>query len=103
VNPAALALGALVPLLVARVEALRVRVAAGDGTAWAELVSTADLLLRLEAATAPGAGGALLTTSQLAQRMGVSAKTILRARKRGQLEPAAQLGQRGRAALRWSG
>jgi excisionase family DNA binding protein len=50
--------------------------------------------------TVPGADGRLLTTKELASAMAVSPRTVLRKRKRGELQ-AVQLGQRGRAALRW--
>jgi hypothetical protein len=45
--------------------------------------------------------GELLTTKSLAEKFGVSPRTILRRRKRGELTPALELGQRGRAAVRW--
>ena len=51
--------------------------------------------------TAPGAGGELLTTAQMAARLQIAPKTLLRRAKKGQLEPI-RLGQRGRGALRWA-
>jgi hypothetical protein len=69
---------------------------------WPDVAMLAAHLATITAATAPGAGGELLTTSQLAQHYNVSPRTILRKKKRGELAPAAQLGRRGKSALRWT-
>jgi hypothetical protein len=50
----------------------------------------------------PGASGELLTTKELAERIGVSPRMLLKRRKAGQATPALVLGKRGRAAIRWS-
>jgi hypothetical protein len=83
----------------ARVAELEQRLDAGDAAAWAEYRETAVALAAL--AERAHRSGDLLTTGQLAQQLGVSSKTVLRRRASGQLKPAAVLGQRGRAALRW--
>jgi hypothetical protein len=112
VNPAAL-LRRVETKLVERLERLEERLNLGSGkpelnletrdvdAAWVEYAQIGAALATITAATTPGAGGRLLTTSELAAAYGVSKKTILRKRKAGVLNPAAQLGERGRAALRW--
>ena len=45
--------------------------------------------------------GELLSTKDLADRLGVTPKTLLRRRAKGELKPALELGERGRAAFRW--
>jgi hypothetical protein len=52
---------------------------------------------------APERRGALLTTAQMAERMNVTPKTLLRRKARGLIRPAMVLGKRGSGALRWSG
>jgi predicted DNA-binding transcriptional regulator AlpA len=76
---------------------------AGDRSGWEEYVRLAASLAALGQVTRPEHGGPLLTTEAMAARLGVSSRTILRRRKRGELTPAVQLGKRGRAALRWRG
>ena len=83
-------------LLVARLAVLEARIGGGDETAWPDYLDTLNALVRVRAETAPGAG-ALLTTAQLAERLGWSEKTVRRRWKKGQLSPAFQDGK----ALRW--
>ncbi len=78
-------------------------VEAGDTSAWPDYLATAAALAALEPTTRPEKTGRLLTTQEMARKLGVSSRTVLRKRKRGELTPAVQLGRRGRAALRWSG
>lgn len=86
--------------LVERLEQLETKLTAGDETVWTEYAHLAAALAALAPATAPGAGGELLTTRQLAERLQVHPKTVLRRAKAGQIEPV-RMGQRGRGALRW--
>jgi hypothetical protein len=51
--------------------------------------------------TAPGAGGELLTTRQMAARLQLSPRTLLRRAKAGKAEPI-RFGERGRGAVRWA-
>ena len=60
-------------------------------------------LISVMAQTAPGARGELLTTKGMAARLNVAPKTLLRWKAAGKVRPAQQLGQRGRAAIRWRG
>jgi hypothetical protein len=85
-----------------RLEQLRTRIESGDESAWSEYPTVAVALARLAVLAAPGARGEFLDTKTMAQRLGVSPKTLLRNRKKpGGVQPALVLGQRGRAALRW--
>lgn len=86
--------------LVGRVEQLEQRLDAGEDV-WHELIEAAQALAAFASATAPGAGGELLTTAQLAERLQVSVRTVRRRVKTGELKPI-RLGERGRGALRWA-
>jgi hypothetical protein len=97
-----LALDRFAAVALRRLEALRVRVEAGDEAAWPAYCETATALAAVVGQTAPGSGGKLMTTRELADAIGVSPKTVLRRRKAGRLTPALELGQRGSAALRWA-
>jgi hypothetical protein len=84
----------------ARIRELDGRLDAGEDV-WPAYLETLRTLTAVMAAETPGAGGRLLTTAELAGVMNCSPKKILRLRKAGRIQPAQQLGQRGRAALRW--
>ena len=88
-------------LLEQRLESLEARIRGGDEGAWGEYVATAQALVAVLSDAAPGAGGRLLTTAELAKLLNVSPKVVLRRRKSGELAGAIQLGKRGRGALRW--
>ena len=62
---------------------------------WRLLKAAADLEQRLT----PGSHGELITTAELAQRLSVSPKTVLRRRKTGTLTPALAAGK----LIRWKG
>jgi hypothetical protein len=87
------------PLLEKRLGDLEGRIRDGDESCWPEYLATVQALAAALAHTAPGAGGALLTTAQMAARLQISPKALLRRKK--ELEPI-RLGKRGRAALRWA-
>jgi hypothetical protein len=86
-----------------RLAQLEERLTRGDDTAWPEYATAAASLATVSAQLSPEATGRLLTTGELATRIGVSPKTILRRKARGQLKPALVLGKRGRGAIRWRG
>jgi hypothetical protein len=73
----------------------------GDAGIWLEYLATLDTMVGVLVQLRPEAGGSLLTTKQMAERLGVQPKTVLAMRKRGQLRPAREIGKRGRAAIRW--
>jgi hypothetical protein len=103
VNQLQLALGRAQRRLLERLEQLEERIADEHEDAWPEYRDLATALAAVAAQLAPGARGELLTTEQMAARLGISSKTLLRRRARGQVKAPVQLGQRGRAALRWRG
>jgi len=72
-----------------------------DPTDWDAYISAVIALTAALASTAPGAGGRLLTTGELARLLHVSPKTVLKKRRTGELTPALTLGARGRSAIRW--
>ena len=90
-------------LLEGRLAELEDRLAAGDESAWPAYCEAIRTLAVLVEQTAPGARGEFLTTKQLAERIGIAPKTLLRRRARGQVQPPLVLGKRGRAAIRWRG
>jgi hypothetical protein len=98
VTPTTLALARAERRLLARLEELEARLDT-DVSAWPAYCEAAATLATI--ARQARESGALLTTGQLAEQLGVSSKTILRRRKAGEITPAMQLGERGRAALRW--
>jgi excisionase family DNA binding protein len=100
VTPAILVLRRAEPLIVGRMEELEPRLSQDDSAAWLEYGQLAANLAAIVVQTAPGAGGRLMTTAEMAAALGVTSKTVLRKRKDGELT-AIQLGKRGRAALRW--
>jgi Transcriptional regulator, AbiEi antitoxin len=86
----------------ARLAELEVRLS-DEPALWPEFAQLAAALAVIMPALRPEARGGLLTTSELAAKLGVSSRTLLRRRKAGALTPAVELGKRGRAALRWNG
>lgn len=88
--------------LTERLEQLEARLAGGDETAWSAYCEAAASLAAIAPLMVPGADGRLLSTAEMAERLGVAPKTLLRRKAKGEVMPAVQLGQRGRAALRWA-
>jgi hypothetical protein len=80
-----------------RLDDLERRIDAGDESAWAELLPTLEAAARLDACLTPGAHGELISTKELAARLGVTPKTILKRKGKGQLTPALQRGR----LIRW--
>jgi hypothetical protein len=66
-------------------------------------LETLNALARLVPLLAPGAHGELLTTKAMAERLGISPKTLLKRKASGEIHPAVQIGARGVAAIRWRG
>jgi excisionase family DNA binding protein len=86
--------------LLARLAVLERSLAADEGTGWPDYLDTLRALAALAPLLVPGADGRALTTAEMAERLGISSRTLRRHRKAGTVE-AVQLGERGRAALRW--
>jgi hypothetical protein len=81
-----------------RLDELERRLEAGDEAAMAEYRETAQALAVITPALAPERGGSLLTTAQMAERLAISPKTLLKRKARGEIQPALTRGK----FIRWS-
>jgi hypothetical protein len=70
-----------------------------DDAAWGEYIATASALADTFAQIEPGRGGELLTTAEMAGRLGITPKTLLRHKATGSVKPAVQRGK----LIRWRG
>jgi hypothetical protein len=82
-----------------RLAQLEDRVQNGDETAWSAYAETVRTLALLLPTLAPEHRGELLTTAEMAARMGIKPKSLLRRKARGQIRPAIQAGK----LIRWKG
>ncbi len=96
---ARVALAKAAPLLLKRLGRLQERLEAGEEGVWPDFLETVKVLAGLTPASQPGSDGAMLTTKDMAERLGISPKTLLRRRKNGEIRPAVQRGK----LLRWTG
>jgi hypothetical protein len=80
-------------LLASRLERLEARLQDDDAAVWTEYRETAAALAQVFAHVAPGRRGELLTTEQMAERLNLSPKTLLKRKARGELRPALQRGK----------
>ena len=85
--------------LVDRLADLEARLDAGDAAAWDAYVVTLTALLGVLEQVAPGTRGELLTTAQMAERLGIAPKTLLKHKAAGAVKPALQRGK----LIRWKG
>lgn len=95
---ARVALGKAEAVLAERLESLRLRLTT-EPALWPEFCDAARALAAIAPATAPEATGAMLTTEQMAERLGLSVKSLLKHKKQGSIRPAVEKGK----LLRWSG
>ena len=95
----ALQLERAVRLVAIRLAELEERVQRGDADAWPDFLATAEALATLLPVIAPGRHGELLTTEQMAKRLAISPKTLLKRRARGEIRPALSKGK----LIRWRG
>jgi hypothetical protein len=105
-EPIGMSASALAPLLdrsvrrvAARLSELEARVATGEESAWPAFLEAAKALALLLPAQAPERHGSLLTTAEMAARLGITPKTLLRHKTKGTLRPALQRGK----LIRWRG
>ena len=84
-------------ILVDRAGELRARLP-GEPALLVEYCEVVKALAAILPATAPGASGELLSTEEAAARFGISAKTLLRRKARGEVKPMIERGK----FLRWS-
>lgn len=96
-----------VALLETKLGRLERRLRDGDETALGDYCLVAQTLAAVSAHAAPGAGGKLVSTKELGTLMGLSSKTLLRRKAKGQIKGAVQLeggspvkGKHG-SAVRW--
>lgn len=87
-------------LLIERVAELEARLRQGDEAAWPHYLATLDSLAMVLGHVSPGRREDLLTTSEMAARLNISTKTLLRRKSRGDIRPAVQYGKR---LIRWRG
>jgi excisionase family DNA binding protein len=85
--------GRLEPLLVRRIERLAMAVERGDESAWRPLCESLVALEALGRVTLPERRGALLSVGELAERLGVTAKSARRMVAEGRLRPAVRAGR----------
>jgi hypothetical protein len=101
-SPARLALRRAEALLVERLKQLELLLDEGDEVAWSRYCESARTLAAIAPQTEPGAGGRLMTTAELADRLHVSTKTVLRRAKNPVALQPVRLAKRGPGALRWT-
>jgi hypothetical protein len=99
-TPAHLALVRAVTRFVEKIEKLEPRL--DDPESWREYSNLVMVLAAIAPQIRPEVTGELLTTADMAARLGIAPKTLLKKRKKGEITPAKILGKRGRAALRWA-
>ena len=85
--------------LAGRVEALEARLADGDDAAWREYVEAVKVLVLAVSNLTPERRGIYLTTAQMAERLNLSPKTLLKHKASGKIRPAVQQGK----LIRWKG
>ena len=90
-------------LLADRLSQLEERLQSGDQSgheaAWRSYSETAMALASVLAQVSPGKRGELLTTAEMAARLNLAPKTLLKRKARGEIRPALQRGK----LIRWRG
>src|SRR5262249_28008264 len=85
--------------LIARLAELEDRLGRGDDATWAAYTDTVKVLVALAANMDPERRGEFLTTAEMARRLSITPKGLLRRKARGQIRPALQAGK----FIRWKG
>ena len=88
-----------VGLLADRLRSLEARLESGDELAWPEYCETVRTLAAVLPNLTPERRGALLTTAEMAARLNVAPKTLLKHKAQGRVRPALQRGK----LIRWQG
>jgi len=95
-----LALDRAARLLVERLDQLETRVREGDGAAWSDYLAIVEALAAVSPVLLiPERRGAFLTTAEMADRVGITSKTLLKHKAKGRVRPAIQHGK----LIRWRG
>ena len=84
--------------LVERLEVLEAKLQAGEPL-WEEYRSTVATLVAALGQVSPGSNGELLSTREMAARLGVTPKTLLKRKAKGSITPAVRAGR----LIRWKG
>ena len=92
------ALGKAEPILIKRLGQLQASLEAGEDV-WSEFLDVVQTLVALTQAVKPENGGPMLTTQEMASRLGVALKTLLRHKAEGRIRPTVERGK----LIRWSG
>ena len=98
-TPVAIQLERSARLLAARLQQLEERLREDDTAMWTEFRETAAALASVLAHVVPGRRGELLTTAEMAERLNIKPKTLLKRKARGEIRPALQHGK----LIRWRG
>lgn len=80
-----------------RVAELEARLEKGEEAVWPDYLRAVEVLALLLPNLAPERHGALLTTKEMAERLGVSPKTLLKHKANGRIRPHLQQGK----LIRW--
>ncbi len=99
-TPVQLALRRAQDLLVVRLTELAAKITAGDESVWPAFCEAATALAAIAPQALPEGLGGLLTTRQMADRLGLTPRTLRRRAKVEGVEPI-RFAKRGSAALRW--
>jgi hypothetical protein len=86
-------------VLATRLATLEIELEGGEESRWPDYIAVVHALAAIVPSLAPENGGALLTTAEMAERLGISSKTLLRQKAAGGLRPALQRGK----LIRWRG
>jgi len=86
-------------LLARRLFQLEDRLRQDDEAAWELYLATLNTLAAVANQATPGAHGEMLTTAQMAAKLGVAPKTLLKHKRAGVVKPALGRGK----LLRWKG
>jgi excisionase family DNA binding protein len=85
--------------LMGRLAEIESRLDSGERGAWETYLATLTAFLGVLDHSAPGRHGELLTTAEMAARLNVSPKTVLKWKAQGRIRPARQQGK----LIRWKG
>lgn len=88
-----------VVLLIDRLRVLKGRLDPSGGGAWQAYLDTVIALATLLPSLTPERRGSLLTTAEMAQRLRISPKTLLKRKRRGEIRPTVERGR----LIRWRG
>ena len=86
-------------MLVARVVDLEGRIQSGEDALWGGYTDAVQTLALVVSTLSPECRGELLTTREMAARLRIRPKTLLKRKGKGQIHPALQAGK----LIRWRG